>query len=227
MMPKFSDRCCIHTTWGIIFLGISLNANAMDEGYLNQTKTLDPLTVSQHQQLKKNANLLQTLTQQVADLNNELNIENNKIEELKNTQQLTQDKLTKQQQNLAEQIRITYKLGRAQSVKTMLSPESVNTVNRHLSYYHYLGKARLELVTEIKSSLAALNENMKTTTEHEAHLKVLLQRKQHQQLLLLQAQDRRQQIIITHPQEAKIKAQKVIPGSSGDNSTMVTAFDIG
>ncbi|MDR3491602.1 MAG: peptidoglycan DD-metalloendopeptidase family protein [Gammaproteobacteria bacterium] len=160
-------------------------------------------------ELEISEKFINKLTQQITALGKQLSAEQAAIAKLKIAQANFNEKLSKQNTALAEQVRIIYQMGSAHSVKTLLNLDNLNTINRQLYYHHSLTDARLELVTEIKKTLAILNSNMMQITLHEANLKKLLKNKYQQQIKQQLAQKKRLSIISQINEQTKTQQQQV------------------
>ena len=141
-------------------------------------------------------------------LNEKLAAEEKTLAKLKLAQDHYLAELNKQSKALAEQTRTIYQLGRMQSVKTILNPDNLTNLNRHLYYYHNLGAQRLKLVNEVKQIIDTLKNNMQASNEHQTLLQVLVEERVEeltkQQTLQKQKQDllaQIQQTTQTHQQQ--------------------------
>lgn len=180
----------------------------------------DPLTTSPDLQLQLKTSEIQLgeLGQQMSSINQQLMNEQAALLKLKKAQQPFLSQLTKQNNALARQIRLAYQLGQTQSLKTILNPDNINTINRHLYYYHYLSEARLKLVTEIKQILDVLAHNMEVISQHEQNLTALLQEKQQQRHQQRQIQKQRQQIIVELHQHTQSRQQQLATSAANQKT---------
>jgi len=160
---------------------------------LSQDQNLISDSESQLKLIELELNNLGQLTQHI---NQKLAVEQTAIAKLKVLQDDYLAQLEKHRAALAQQIRIIYQLGQAQSVKTILNHDSLNNINRHLYYSHYLNDHRLQLMAETKQILNTLNLNMKAASEHKAKLKILLRAKQTELNKQLLAKNHRQKILL-------------------------------
>jgi len=96
----------------------------------------------------------------------------------KTKRQKTQEEqsLTTQHKALNNYIRSAYMLGREQYLKMILNQQDPETIDRYITYYHYLSSARITLIKSIQTTLQSIQET-KTRVE-----------KQTQKLLSLKAQ---------------------------------------
>ncbi|WP_259337853.1 murein hydrolase activator EnvC [Colwellia sp. RSH04] len=120
------------------------------------------------------------------------NIENQLVERqqqisvlAKEKQQLTQEKI-KQESLLAKQLRSAYTTGQHDYLKLLLNQEQSEKIQRTVSYYHYLNKARIEEIETYQTTIAQLLE---VTTAHQEKIEQLEQLKvsQNQQAKLLKS----------------------------------------
>jgi septal ring factor EnvC (AmiA/AmiB activator) len=159
------------------------------------------LTISKQQQTQLQTQLqsaevtLSALSEDISKLDQKLLNIQNEMEKLRKSQQVYTEKLNRQRAALAQLIQLAYKLGKAQSLKIILNPEDMNSMSRHIFYYHALSDARLNSVAEINQVLGVLNTNLASIRANAANLKYLLQQKKSQQQKLQLAQTKRQQII--------------------------------
>jgi murein hydrolase activator len=136
------------------------------------------------QKLQNRDTTLNELNQEMTLLNQQLSAEQAAIEKLQASQKLYLDRLNKQRAALANQIRIMYKLGKSESAKTMLNPDNLNTINRHLYYTRNLNTQRTKLVKEVKQIIDTLSNNMQEAEKHQRKLKNLLAQKEKEQTQL-------------------------------------------
>jgi len=88
-----------------------------------------------------------------------LNIESQRLLDLKNEiQQLETDK-AKQQKLLEQQLISAYMAGQNDLIKLLLNQEDVSKVIRAKSYYHYLNQARLESIEQLQATQSRIEEN--------------------------------------------------------------------
>jgi septal ring factor EnvC (AmiA/AmiB activator) len=150
------------------------------------------------------------ISKEISRLNNQLTVQETELQAAKNTEQEIQLQLTNQQAMLAQQIRMIYQLGQAQSFKSIFNSADVNATTRHLVYYRYLNAARTQLLADIKQNLAMLTHNLAIITEQEQNLKIALEKKQQQQTDLLKAQENRQRVIAQLNKKTLTKKQALV-----------------
>lgn len=116
------------------------------------------------------------------------------LEQLRQKRQLYQNQLSMEQNQLADQIRTVYMMGREPYIKLLLNQQNVSQLSRTLTYYHYLMQAQLQAMTPIKITLNALNH---TTFEIQTKLAALQQAQ-------LQLKTSRNELHQKHVQREKI-----------------------
>lgn len=146
-------------------------------------------------QLKVSELKIDLINKQMEELNLDLKKATLDLEKSKITQQSYLKSLEQQRQILGEQVRILYQLGQKQSLKTILNPEDINKIDRHLTYYRYLNEAHYKTITDIKNTITILSNNMQLMNAQEQNLKTLLQQKKLQQQQEMVMQTRREAII--------------------------------
>lgn len=91
-------------------------------------------------------------------------------------QQLTREK-HQQEQLLAQQLRSAYTTGQHDYLKLLLNQDQSEKIQRTISYYQYLNKARTKAIDKFQVTLAQLSQ---VTTEHQRQIKQLQTLKEEQ-----------------------------------------------
>ena len=129
---------------------------------------------------KKRNNIEKQLKQDdlaIAKAARAINTLENKLSQTKETiavlatkkKQLTQEK-KQQEQLLAQQLRSAYTTGQHDYLKLLLNQDKSEKIQRTISYYQYLNKARTAEIDKFQATLAQL---LQVTTEHQAQIKNL------------------------------------------------------
>nr|WP_241242195.1 peptidoglycan DD-metalloendopeptidase family protein [Thalassotalea sp. G2M2-11] len=166
---------------------------------INQQKdTIKAVDLKRQQllaQLKKNELAIAKVSKSLNATRQSLNATQQKLSELKQEkQQLTAEK-KQQEVILAQQLRAAYSTGNHDYLKLLLNQEEPGKVQRTISYYQYLNKARIK---EIDHYQATIEKLIDITNEQQQQSQLLsqLQRKQKDQKASLQAKNTaRQQTI--------------------------------
>ncbi|MHB1948650.1 MAG: murein hydrolase activator EnvC family protein [Gammaproteobacteria bacterium] len=149
------------------------------------------------------------LGEQINTLNLAIIKEQQRLAKLEKTQQLSLQKLMQQKAALSQQLRMSYQVGQAQSLKVIFNHDDTNTLQRHLVYYHHLTETRLQLINDTKQLLANLKTIMQSMSQHQQNLKALLTAKQAQQNEQQQAQSHRQNLLTMLHQNVQTKQEQL------------------
>lgn len=210
-------RCLIIT---IIILSLSHATYSADQNTLfnvhklimnlrNSIKENQQKNQDLHQQLKTAEIAIGDLSKQVIQLNRSLQDEETTLKTLKLEQEKYLKKLREENTTFAQQIRTTYLLGGAQQWKVILNQQDLNAINRHFTYYRYLSQSRLHLISDIKHTLTAFTNSIRSTHLHQQNLKKLLAEKQDQQLQQLRYVKARQDLIEKINERIRTKKQEM------------------
>ena len=135
-------------------------------------------------QLKQDDLAIATTVKSINQTKKNLTAASNKISKLEQEKQrLTQQK-RKQEQLLAKQLRSAYTTGQHDYLKLILNQEQSEKIQRTISYYKYLNKARIQEIDDFKTTISTL---LQVTTEHQEEVTQLevLKKSQLQQKLNL------------------------------------------
>lgn len=189
---------------------ITAYANSQPE-YQNingQIEQIQTTLNQEHQELKASEITLAKLTLEIAHINQQQAKEELKLSELKNQEHTLQTKLSSQHDALAQQVRAAYQLGKLNEIKILFNQENPYTLSRHLGYYRYLTKERLDLISATKETLHSLTETMQSITDHKNDLQKLLVQKKQQQEKQELTQKLRQRLIAQLNQKVQTKQQQ-------------------
>tara|TARA_R110001592_G_scaffold1377_5_gene8264 strand:+ start:3329 stop:4495 length:1167 start_codon:yes stop_codon:yes gene_type:complete len=140
----------------------------------------------------------------------------NKISSLsQEKQQLTSQKIT-QEQLLAKQLRSAYTTGQHDYLKLLLNQQQSEKIQRTITYYQYMNKARVNEIEKFQTTIAQL---IIVTTQHQKqveHLQTLKQNQQKQRVALSENKDNRsktlaslgKKLLSSKQQLAKLKADE-------------------
>jgi septal ring factor EnvC (AmiA/AmiB activator) len=215
---------CCHLSSSYAFMGMEKKQAELShiQGHIEDLKKILNENKSREtqlqEQLKTTELALSQLSADVAALDKKIMIQETELEKITKTQQKYSQDLAVQRASLAEQIRLQYQLGKAQSVRNILNPENFSSINRYVYYYHYLSLARAKSVAEINQILEILTQNMQAMTTQENNLKNLRLQKQNQLHKAQAAQQKRQKIIAeldTSSQDKQQQLQTLLTNQSG------------
>lgn len=130
------------------------------------------------QQLKNDDLAISKAAKAINDTENQLKATKKKISSLsKEKQQLTAQKIT-QERLLAQQLRSAYTTGQHDYLKLLLNQEQSEKIQRTISYYQYLNKARVNEIEKFQATIAQL---MIVATQHQEQIEYLQTLKEDQQ----------------------------------------------
>lgn len=145
------------------------------------------------QDLKKQEVAIANSSSQLRQTNNLLSQLGQRQSELEQQQQQLQAQLSEQQQRLAEQIQGAYQQGHSDYLKMLLNQQQGSDLERMLSYYHYLSKARAEAMQALRESQLQLAELSDELERNREELVSQQQQQKQQQQQLAKQQDQRKQ----------------------------------
>lgn len=167
-------------------------------------------------QLKNDDLAIAEVAKAISGTNQKLKISNKKIAVLnKEKQQLAAQK-SQQERLLAQQLRSAYTTGQHDYLKLLFNQDESDKVQRTISYYQYLNKARMVQIDTFQSTITQL---MQVTTQHQEEtktLQVLKINQQAQRKKLSQKKDKRsktiaslnKQLLSSKQQLTKLKAEE-------------------
>jgi len=129
-------------------------------------------------QLKNDDLAIAKVAKAINDTEQLLKITKKKISSLsKEKQHLTSQKIT-QEKLLAKQLRSAYTTGQHDYLKLLLNQEQSEKIQRTITYYQYMNKARINEIEKFQATIAQL---MIVTTQHQKQVENLQALKQSQQ----------------------------------------------
>jgi len=147
--------------------------------------------ISLEQQLKNDDLAIAKAAKAISDTEQQLKITTKKIAALSKEKQQLSAKKSRQERLLGQQLRSAYTTGQHDYLKLMLNQDDSKKIQRTLSYYQYLNKARMIEIDKFQSTITQL---MQVTTQHQeqiAQLQALKINQQQQQQNLSKNKDKR------------------------------------
>ena len=148
---------------------------------------------SVQQSLKKTETEMGTLEKQTKELKQELKDSETELQRLDEEKKKLQDARIEQQRLIGIQARAAYQSGRQEPLRLLLNQQQPEKISRTLTYYEYLGQARLEQLNTFNETLRQLANVERDIVQQQTLLteqKAALD-EQHQQLADLR-QERKQ-----------------------------------
>lgn len=188
---------CLVILSSLIFADVNMAAEATDHKKSKQQNTTKLNNVQQaiaaqesnilktnkdrvtlEQQLKTDDLAIAKAAKAISQTEQKLKVTNKKITTFsKEKQQLTSQK-NKQEQLLAQQLRSAYTTGQHDYLKLVLNQNESEKIQRTISYYQYLNKARMSEIDNFQSTITSL---MHVTTQHQEQVEKLQALKINQQ----------------------------------------------
>lgn len=109
-------------------------------------------------QLKQDDLVIAKNIKQLNNTDNAITVTQEKLQELNQQQKLLQQQKNQQEHLLAKQLQTAYTSGDYDYLKLLLNQERASEVQRTLSYYQYLNKARIEEINAFQATIANLLE---------------------------------------------------------------------
>ncbi|MBT7950187.1 MAG: peptidoglycan DD-metalloendopeptidase family protein [Gammaproteobacteria bacterium] len=120
------------------------------------------------EQLRQNEQAATELSTKIQQSQIQIDDKNRKLTELGKNKDKQEQLLSKQRQQLSEQIREAYKTGRSNYLKLLLNQEHPEQVGRMLAYYDYDSRARSKNIADINLALteiSSLQEKIQSQTQ--------------------------------------------------------------
>ncbi len=183
---------CLVILSSLIFVGFSMAADITNHQNSKQQNTRKLNDVQQaiakqesnifktnknraalEQQLKNDDLAIAKAAKTISDTNQQLKVTHKKIAALSKEKQQLGVQKNQQERILAQQLRSAYTTGQHSYLKLVLNQDESKKIQRTISYYQYLNKARIK---EIDKFQATITQLMQVTTQHQeqvAQLKTL------------------------------------------------------
>lgn len=164
------------------------------------------------------ADALKNSERRISDVNREIrqlrlrhNKANRQLAELQRNTQQTRAELARQQQLLTQLLRERYVQGSEDALKLLLNAQDPAAISRNLASFHYVGKARQDLILAYQDTLAQL-QDVETKTQLQSEELLRLRDQQLAQKQLLVAEKAERQATLKQLSE-QIRAQRREVGS--------------
>ncbi len=168
------------------------------------------------QQLKNDDLAIAKVAKAINNTEQSLKTTQKKISTLSEEKQLLSSQKIAQERLLAKQLRSAYTTGQHDYLKLLLNQEQSGKIQRTITYYQYLNKARINEIDKFQATIAQL---ILVTTEHQnqvEQLQTLKQNQQNQRLALSKNKKKRsktiaslgKKLLSSKQQLAKLKANE-------------------
>jgi septal ring factor EnvC (AmiA/AmiB activator) len=170
---------------------------------LLQKNTLNAQLAEIEKLYGKTAALLKTLQGQV-----ELKRQN--LSKIRQEMQILQDEISKQNKELAGQIRAAHAMGQQGKLKLLLNQQDPALSSRIMVYYDYLNMARAKKLAGINESMKHLDQLGKQEQEEAELLEKNLEQKKLEQMALDSIREQRAQLLTDTAKDISSKEQELI-----------------
>jgi len=168
------------------------------------------------QQLKNDDLVIAKVAKTIRDTEQRLKATTKKIVALSKEKQQLSTQKNKQERLLAQQLRSAYTTGQHDYLKLLLNQDESKKIQRTISYYQYLNKARLNEIDKFQVTITQL---MQVATQHQeqvAQLQTLKANQQQQRKTLYKNKNKRRQtlaslrtkLLSSKQQLVKLKAEE-------------------
>jgi septal ring factor EnvC (AmiA/AmiB activator) len=219
---------CLVILSSLIFVGFSMAADTTNHKSSQQKNTRKLNDVQQaiaqqestifntnksratlEQQLKNDDLAIAKAAKTISDTDQQLTVTNKKIAAFsKEKQQLAVQK-NRQERLLAQQLRSAYTSGQHDYLKLVLNQDKSENIQRTISYYQYLNKARIKEIDKFEATITQL---MQVTTQHleqVANLKKLKLNQQQQEENLSENKNKRSKTLASLSKKLLSSKQKL------------------
>jgi len=177
---------------------------------LNQTLTKKRVAkTSAVNQLEKTDVAIGNISKRLKTIETQLKQQNTILAQLQQQQGQQQRRLLQQRNTLTQQFRQAYLLGQHQYIKMLLNQQNPSQLDRTLTYYSYINKARLQLITTIKQTLHNIQDNQEKITSHTSQLKTLKKKRHTEQEQLIAKRRLQNQLVSNLNQEINTRQRKL------------------
>ncbi len=192
----------------VAFYLVSVNANAKQTGHLLELLNINKqiavvkkhLTQDKYQldliekKLQHTELAINTLSKQVHETDTILQTKQKYLQQLQTRKRHLNDLLDDQRQALAEQVNMTYRMGRTETLRILVTQDDPRQFNRILNYYYYLNKNRKRTIKKLNATLATIKENSNNLQQTTRELTALQAKRSKQQQRLLGEQVKQQRL---------------------------------
>ncbi len=129
----------------------------------------------------------------------------------------SQDEVTRQNNELAGQMKAAYAMGQKEKLKLLLNQQDPALSSRMLVYYDYLNKARLTKLTGISESIKRLDQLDKQQQQETALLERNLEQKKSEQITVDGVRKRRAELLAQLKSDSFANEQQIVHLKESEN----------
>jgi len=143
------------------------------------------------------------------ELNIQASLKQKRINQIQQEIQLQNGWLLTQKEQLAEQVKTAYALGRQEQLKLLFNQQDINRSSRIMTYYRYFNQARLDKLQRINNSLQLLTTLKQDKQQEKQALTKLMADNELLQAKLATSKAERKQLLAKIKQDYKHSSQKL------------------
>ncbi len=149
------------------------------------------------------------LGRSIKRLKTQLREQEKKLATLKRRQAELQDSIAEQQRYLAGQIRAAYAMGRQEYIKILLNQENPSEVERALTYYDYLNRARSQRINKLNTTISELEQLRVELKRENRRLSDMHQQRELEKQQMENSRTKRKGVVAQLQSEIKSKDQQL------------------
>jgi septal ring factor EnvC (AmiA/AmiB activator) len=132
-----------------------------------------------------------------------------KLQALKRRQGKLRDSIAEQRRYLAGQIRAAYAMGRQEYVKILLNQENPSGVERTLTYYDYLNRARSQRISKLNATIGELDQLRVEMKRENKRLNDMHQQRELERQQMEVSRAKRREVVVSLKSEIQSKDQQL------------------
>jgi murein hydrolase activator len=160
-------------------------------------------------QLKRDDFAIAKVAKAINTTNKVLSITEKKLTKLAKQQKILDLAMQKQEKVLAIQLKTAYTSGEHDYVKMLLNQEDTSNVQKNITYYQYLNKARMIEIEKFQQTLVKLEEIASAHEQQVAKLKSLQEKQKEQKVALEKNKEKRKKTLQALRQELLTSQQQL------------------
>lgn len=177
-----------------------------------------------NRQLKKDDFAIAKVAKAINQTNKTLTQVTQKLVELKKERIALIKQKKQQEQALSHQLRTAYTTGSHDYIKMLLNQEQSSKVQRSVTYYQYLNKARIKEIEQFQQTIARLKA-VEVEQEEKAKQLVQLKEEQKQQKAALQQTKANRQITLKALRKELLSTQQQLAKLEQEEASLVAALE--
>ncbi|MBB71208.1 MAG: hypothetical protein CMF50_02265 [Legionellales bacterium] len=160
-------------------------------------------------QLQQTETAIGNINIKIHKSNQQLQKEQALLDEVKRQHREYQTKLSRQQNQLAEQLRAAYMMGHQEYLKTLLNQQNPEMMSRTLTYFKYYNESRVTLIHELEDTLTKIQQSEADIKRHTDNLQALKTRQEKQKHRLEQDEQYRKTLLTKIKHSITTKSQQI------------------